>query len=63
MVAMVESVDTVTNSVQESSQAITMSATKSTEIVSGIKAIFQAMDRNNEVTEQLNDITQKFTSL
>lgn len=63
MMAMVESVDTITNSVQESSQAISMSAANSTEIVSGIKAIFSAMDRNNEVTEQLNDTTQKFTSL
>ena len=60
---MVDAVDTITNSVQESSLAINMSAENSTEIVSGIKKIFDAMDRNNEVTEQLNDTTQKFTSL
>ena len=63
MQAMVESVDTITNSVQESSLAINMSAENSTEIVTGIKKIFDAMDRNTEVTEQLNDTTQKFKSL
>ena len=63
MQAMVEAVDTITNSVQESSIAINMSAENSTEIVSGIKMIFEAMDRNTEVTEQLNDTTQKFKSL
>ncbi len=63
MQAMVEAVDTITNSVQESSLAINMSAENSTEIVSGIKMIFEAMDRNTEVTEQLNDTTQKFKSL
>ncbi len=63
MQAMVESVDTITNSVQESSLAINMSAENSTEIVTGIKKIFEAMDKNTEVTEQLNDTTQRFTSL
>lgn len=63
MADMVEAVETITNSVQESSLAINMSAENSTEIVSGIKKIFDAMEKNNEVTEQLNDTTQKFTSL
>ena len=63
MNAMVESVQTITNSIQESSLAINMSAENSTEIVSGIKKIFDAMDKNTEVTEQLNDTTQKFTNL
>ena len=63
MSAMVESVDTITNSVQESSLAINMSAESSTEIVAGIKKIFEAMDRNTEVTEQLNETTQKFIAL
>ena len=63
MQAMVEAVDTITNSVQESSLAINMSAENSTEIVTGIKKILDAMDRNTEVTEQLNDTTQKFKSL
>lgn len=63
MKAMVESVDTITNSIHESSSAISMTAENSTEIVVGIKKIFEAMDRNTEVTEQLNDTAQKFTSL
>lgn len=63
MKAMVESVETITNSVQESSLAINMSAENSNEIVTGIKKIFEAMDKNTEVAEQLNDTTQKFTSL
>lgn len=63
MSAMVESVDTITNSVQESSLAINMSAENSTEIVAGIEKIFEAMDRNTEVTEQLNETTQKFIAL
>ena len=63
MKAMVESVETITNSVQESSLAINMSAENSSEIVTGIKKIFEAMDKNTEVAEQLNDTTQKFTSL
>lgn len=60
---MVESIQTITSSVEESSQAITSSAENSAEIVTGIKNIFKAMDRNNEVTEQLSDTTQKFVSL
>ena len=34
-----------------------------TEMVGGIKKITEAIDRNNEVTEQLSDTTQKFTML
>ena len=45
------------------SLAINMSAENSTEIVAGIKKIFEAMDRNTEVTEQLNETTQKFIAL
>ncbi len=60
---MVDAVETITRSVEESSHAITMSAENSAEIVTGIKKIFDAMDRNTEVTEQLNDTTQRFTSL
>lgn len=63
MQAMVDSVNTITNSVQESSVAINVSAENSTEIVAGIKKIFEAMDKNTEVTEQLNETTQKFKSL
>ena len=61
--ALVESVQLISNSVLESSQAISQSAESSQEIVGGIKKITEAIDRNNEVTEQLSDTTQKFTML
>ncbi len=63
MTEMVESVQLISTSVLESSQAIAQSAESSQEIVGGIKKITEAIDRNNEVTEQLSDTTQKFTSL
>ena len=63
MTEMVESVQLISTSVLESSQAISQSAESSQEIVGGIKKITKAIDRNNEVTEQLSDTTQKFTSL
>ncbi|MBO4911050.1 MAG: methyl-accepting chemotaxis protein [Lachnospiraceae bacterium] len=63
MTEMVESVQLISNSVLESSQAISQSAESSQEIVGGIKKITEAIDRNNEVTEQLSDTTQKFTML
>jgi methyl-accepting chemotaxis protein len=47
----------------ESSQAISQSAESSQEIVGGIKKITEAIDKNNEVTEQLSDTTQKFVTL
>ncbi len=63
MTEMVESVQLISNSVIESSQAISQSAESSQEIVGGIKKITEAIDRNNEVTEQLSDTTQKFVML
>ncbi len=63
MTEMVESVQMISNSVLESSQAISQSAESSQEIVGGIKKISEAIDRNTEVTEQLSDTTQKFKSL
>ena len=63
MTEMVESVQLISTSVLESSQAIAQSAESSQEIVGGIKKITEAIDRNNEVTEQLSDTTQKFTKL
>ena len=63
MTEMVESVQLISTSVVESSQAIAQSAESSQEIVGGIKKITEAIDRNNEVTEQLSDTTQKFKSL
>ena len=63
MTEMVESVQMITDSIKESSIAISSSAENSSEIVGGIKKISEAIDKNNEITEQLNDTTQKFTSL
>ncbi|WP_027216324.1 methyl-accepting chemotaxis protein [Butyrivibrio fibrisolvens] len=63
MTEMVDSVQMISTSVLESSQAISQSATSSQEIVGGIRKISEAIDRNTEVTEQLNETTQKFTSL
>ena len=63
MTDMVESVQLISTSVLESSQAISQSAESSQEIVGGIKKITEAIDKNNEVTEQLSDTTQKFVTL
>jgi methyl-accepting chemotaxis protein len=63
MTEMVESVKMITDSIKESSIAISSSAENSSEIVGGIKKISAAIDKNNEITEQLSDTTQKFRSL
>jgi methyl-accepting chemotaxis protein len=63
MTEMVESVQLISTSVLESTQAISQSAESSQEIVGGIKRISEAIDRNTEVTEQLSDTTQKFAIL
>ncbi len=60
---MADSVGSITNSVQESSQAIGLSATNSTEIVGEIQGIGEAMTKNNEVASQLSDSAGRFTSL
>ena len=57
---MVDNVNAITTSVEQSTQAISMSAVNSTEIVEEINGIDSAMGRNNDVTEQLSDSTQKF---
>ena len=53
-------IEAISNSVQESSEAINMSANASTEIVGEIQGINEAMDQNNDVTKQLNESIQKF---
>lgn len=63
MQEMVESVRMITDSIKESSIAISSSAENSTEIVGGVKAISEAINENNEITEQLSDTTQRFKSL
>ena len=63
MQEMVESVQMITSSIKESSIAISSSAENSAEIVDGIKKISKAIGKNNEITEQLSDTTEKFQSL
>ena len=60
MKEMSERIETINNSVNESSNAIGMSAQAATEIVGEIQGINEAMDKNNDVTKQLNASTQKF---
>ena len=60
---MSDRISAITNSVQESSTAINMSATAATEIVGEIQGINEAMDQNNDVTQQLNTSTQKFETV
>ncbi|SEM05072.1 methyl-accepting chemotaxis protein [Butyrivibrio sp. ob235] len=63
MTEMAESIQMITTSIQESSKAISLSAESSTEIVGGIKKISLAINQNTDVTEQLNETTEKFKSL
>ncbi len=60
MIEMADRIENITNSVNESSNAINMSATASTEIVGEIQGITEEMDKNNIVTKQLNESTLKF---
>ena len=57
---MANAVDSITNSVSESSQAIKMSADNTMEIVGEMNGISEAMDKNVEVTGKLNEATDKF---
>ena len=63
MHAMADSIITITDSVEESTQAISLSANNSTEIVGEIQGIGDAMDNNNRVTSQLSDFTKKIVNL
>ncbi len=60
---MSNSVTSISESVQESSMAINMSATNSTEIVDEMQGIGDAMESNNEVTNQLSDTTKQFVKV
>ena len=60
MAEMSERIENISSSVNESSNAISMSATATTEIVGEIQGINEAIDQNNNVTKQLNASTQKF---
>ena len=60
---MANSIAAIDASVQESSDAINLSANNATEMVGEIQGIGDAMDENNRVTEQLSESTRKFTTL
>ena len=63
MHSMADSILTITDSVEESTQAISLSASNSTEIVGEIQEIGDAMDNNNQVTSKLSDSTRKFINV
>ena len=63
MHSMADSILTITGSVEESTQAISLSASNSTEIVGEIQEIGEAMDNNNQVTNKLSDSTKKFINV
>ena len=60
---MADSVESITESVKESTQAINLSAANSSEIVGQIQGISEAMGENNKVTEQLSSSTKRFANL
>lgn len=63
MAEMLDSVNMITTTVQESSEAINMSAENSTEIVAGVQEISEAMEENMQVTAKLGEETKKFVTL
>ncbi|MCR5452417.1 MAG: methyl-accepting chemotaxis protein [Lachnospiraceae bacterium] len=60
---MANSVDSISASVHESSDAISLSANNSTEIVEQIQGLEESMDENSTVTNQLTESTKKFETL
>ena len=60
---MADSISSITDSVQEASDAINLSAENSQDIVDEISGISEAMDTNNNVTEQLNEDTRQFVKM
>ncbi|MCR5273542.1 MAG: hypothetical protein K6E13_11275 [Lachnospiraceae bacterium] len=60
MTEMESAVGTITVSVQESSEAISVSANNATEIVGEMHGIDEAMKENTSVSDQLNESTKKF---
>ena len=57
------SVNAIIDSVHESSEAVTMSAENSTEIVEEFQGISAAVEENNEVTTNLSESVMKFEML
>ena len=60
---MVDSVEVITQSVDESTEAIRLSANSSSEIVGEIQGIGSALDENNRVTGRLNESASRFENL
>ncbi len=60
---MSDSIQTITASVEESTAAINVSASNSSEIVCEIQGIGDAMDSNTKVTSQLSNSTKRFENL
>lgn len=58
-----ESMSRIATSVQESSQAVNLSAQNSMSLVGEIHEIRDAVEKNNEVSDQLDSVTRKFTKL
>ncbi len=63
MHSMADSIISITDSVEESTQAISLSTANSTEIVGEIQEIGEAMENNNKVTNKLGDSTRKFVTV
>jgi len=60
---MATSVTSISDSVQESTIAINMSATNSTEIVDEMQGIGEAMDSNTDVISRLSESTKQFVKV
>lgn len=63
MEEMATAVTSISDSVQESTIAINMSATNSTEIVDEMQGIGEAMDSNKDVTSRLSESTKQFVKV
>ncbi|MEE1007734.1 MAG: methyl-accepting chemotaxis protein [Agathobacter sp.] len=63
MAKMAGSVEMITESAKESSNAINTSAVNSSEIVTEIRGIEESMEKNNKVAEQLTSNTEGFAIL
>ena len=60
---MADSIASITESVDQASDAINQSSAHSQDIVDEITGISSAMDTNNDVTEKLNDSTKQFVTI
>jgi methyl-accepting chemotaxis protein len=63
MTDMLDSIGMIISTIQESTEAINMSAQNSTEIVTGMQEISEVIEENTRVTHELSEQTKKFTIL